>query len=182
MGGNCFFKFVLQRNSWAKKGGSVDQDMRHRGLVLRKITSPEDRMMSCLGESLEGTLEAVLKRSSRTRVAGGGGHFGPGSLQDWGSGSLSKESNFISAIGVGSPWLEKVRSRALAGLAGILGVTGKQGGDMLRPHPTWSTMILPSPLTGSEGSSAPGLHQPVFSLENAVFTLLFCSGKAVQGF
>ena len=50
-----------------------------------------------------------------------------------GSGRLSKESDLISVIGVGGPRLEKVSSGALAGLAGILVVTGQQGGDMLRP-------------------------------------------------
>lgn len=50
-----------------------------------------------------------------------------------GSGSLSKESDFISAIGAGGPQLEKVSSGTLAGLAGILVVTGQQGGDTLRP-------------------------------------------------
>lgn len=50
MGGICFFRFLLQRNSWAKKGGNVDQDIR-QGLVFGKVTSLKDLMMFYLEEN-----------------------------------------------------------------------------------------------------------------------------------
>lgn len=52
VGTTYFIKFLLQRNSWAQKGGNVDQDIRGRGLVLGKIASLKDLMMFYLEEFL----------------------------------------------------------------------------------------------------------------------------------
>ena len=49
--------------------------MRHRGLVLRKITSPEDRMMFCLGESLRRDTKSCFKKEEQDQGGRGWGRF-----------------------------------------------------------------------------------------------------------
>lgn len=65
VGASCFVKFLLQRNSGAKKGGNVDQGIKGGGLVFGKITSLEDLMMFYLKE--------LLRQKEVRAVLGGGG-------------------------------------------------------------------------------------------------------------
>ena len=46
----AFSSLCFKETLGLKKGGNVDQDIRGRGLVLRKITSPKDLMIFYLEE------------------------------------------------------------------------------------------------------------------------------------
>lgn len=114
--------------------------------MLRKVASPKGLMMFYLEQSLRKNSESGFGSSSGTREETL--VLVPCSVQDWGSGSVSSEGGFISALYVSELW-------GSGRVEGCLAVTGRQGGVTLRLLQLLSTLILLSPSTGSEGKSAP---------------------------